>query len=212
MAGDEHKNDNGEVTSLWYVTSGLTSKKAGLAGVAAALLVTLTSFIYGTRPQPTETATPAAAIIETRADLKTPMLDATPLRTPQTAAKELTAAAISSRAPPGNLTRAAQTETFDFIVRFQNDIPEMNACLQTFRSDKNMARQMFADWAETQTGLKGMALNKVSYSGEVVLTWTPAIGRPLLRSELNAKLAAIKAMPSVRYADPDFTTQAQGAR
>lgn len=193
-------------------TSRLTSKQAGIAGVAAAFLVALTGLVYGTHTDTNETAslTTAEEPSVITADMKTPTAETT---SPDNS-NERPAAAIQSvnGADASNTLRLRPAETVDFIVRFQNDIPELDACAEMFRTDQDTARNMFAKWAAVKPALSGVALSSVSYSGEMLLTWTSDIGRPLLRTELDEKLAAIKAMPSVRYADPDFTTTSQKGR
>jgi len=191
--------------------SGLTSKQTGIAGVAAAFLVAMTGLVYGTHPDKNQTASLTAAneASVVASDIKTPTA-----RTAATRSSERPAVAIQSAggSETNNALRLPPAETVDFIVRFGTNIPELDACAEMFAIDKDAARDMFANWAADKPALKGVALNSVSYSGEMLLTWTSDLGRPLRRAELDEKLAAIKAMPSVRYADPDFTTTPQKGR
>ena len=190
-------------------SSGLTSRQTGIAGVAAAFLVAMTGLVYGTHPDRHQGASLTAAqgspvIIS---DIKTPVAENASAQS----SRERPAAAIRGAEPDSTLS-LPPAEMIDLIVRFENNIPELDACAEMFRTDKDAARKMFAKWAVDKPALSGVALGSVSYSGEMLLTWTSDIGRPLLRAELDEKLAAIKAMPSVRYADPDFTTTPQKGR
>jgi len=193
-------------------SSGLTSKQTAIAGLAAAGLVVLTGFVYGTRTDESQTAslTTSEDVSVIASDMKTPTTEAT--LTQNSSERPAAAIQTASRAEPNNTLRLPPAEMIDLIVRFQKDIPELDACAEMYRTDEDASRDMFAKWAADKPALNGVALSSVSYSGEMLLTWTSDIGRPLQRTELDEKLAAIKTMPSVRYADPDFTTTPQKGR
>lgn len=111
-----------------------------------------------------------------------------------------------------DLTLMQDHQVVDFIVRFQNDIPELDTCARTFRQDKAAAQSIFAKWAAQHDALEGISLKTVNYSGEMILSWDTGLQRPLLKTEVETRLAQIKAMPSVKYVDPDYTAQAEGGR
>jgi hypothetical protein len=122
------------------------------------------------------------------------------------------ASTLTKDVPTSNISRLAPEQTVDFIVRFNNDIDELDACSKMFRNDKEAAQKIFTDWASAHDALEGVTLKSVSYSGEMLLTWQTGINRPLSKREVEDKLVEIKSMPSVRYADPDYKVKAQGGR
>lgn len=188
----------------------LTSKKTALAGVAAAFLVIITAIAYGTHPEDAQTATPAQSARQQTVNIKTPLLTQASLQTPN----QRPALALKQTAPDGqsSVTLLRPEQMFDFIVRFQNDIPELEACSKLFRTDETAARDMFSDWAKAHPPLARLTLKSVSYSGEMVLSWETGLRRPLLRLEVDQKLALIKSMAQVRYADPDYSVTSQGKK
>lgn len=132
---------------------------------------------------------------------------------PVTAAA-IPANAISEVGAPHHdtLTLIRDHQVVDFIVRFQNDIPELDTCARTFRQDKAAAQSIFAKWAAQHDALEDMSLKTANYSGEMILSWDTGVQRPLLKTEIETRLAQIRAMPSVKYVDPDYTAQAEGGR
>ena len=108
-------------------------------------------------------------------------------------------------------TPAANLRSFDFIVKFKPDNTHMNACATEFRTDKAKAREMFSDWAASQDAFEDTKLKKVSYSGEMIVTWEIISEEPLSGALVAKKLESLKADPSVKYADKDsqITVQEQ---
>ena len=90
-----------------------------------------------------------------------------------------------------------------FVVRF-NDNPELDRHLKAFRKDKAASRAAFAKWAAKHPELDGLTLERVNYSGEVVLSYRGADdANPVTNAkEMQARL---NDLPIVRYADPDYT-------
>ena len=90
-----------------------------------------------------------------------------------------------------------------FIVRF-NNVPELEAPLKQFRTSKSESRAAFAKWAAKHPELDGLTLERVNYSGEVILNYRGADDANPARTakEIQARLNELS---FVRYADPDFT-------
>lgn len=90
-----------------------------------------------------------------------------------------------------------------FVVRF-NDLPELDAHLKQFRKDKAGSRAAFAKWAAKHPELNGLTLERVNYSGEVILNYR---GADDANPATNAKeiQARLNGLSFVRYANPDFT-------
>lgn len=124
--------------------------------------------------------------------------------------------AMIKTAVPANsksdLTLIPDTQTVDFIVRFKTGIDQLDACTKTYHEDEDAARKIFEEWAASHESMADLTLKKVSYSGEMLLVWDTGLKRPLLKTDISAKLEKIKAMAAVRYADPDYTAQAEGTR
>jgi len=185
------------------------SKAITLAGISAAWLAGMGALIFATLPS---LAPSASHLAEQTKDTSTPLYRTASSPAPNVSTRPASATTQIAAPAASELTLRRESQSVDFIVKFQNDIPELEACGLTFRSDEGAARKMFADWAAHYDAMDGMGLKKASYSGEMILTWNTGIARPLSRAEVNAKLSEIKAMPSVKYADPDFTARAEGAR
>lgn len=177
-----------------------------MAGLSVAWLAGMGALVFATLPSSGATHASVAT-------------DASQLLVPASSAEDTTqkyiaaqASTLSNEAPGNTSAKLAPEETVDFIVRFANDIDELDACSKMFRTDKQAAHKIFADWAAAHEALDGVELKNVSYSGEMLLTWSTGINRPLSKTEVEDKLAKINALTAVRYADPDYTVQAQGGR
>jgi len=102
--------------------------------------------------------------------------------------------------------RAPQAPTLGkaaFLVRFNKGIA-IEESLATFRKDKDASRKAFADWAKRHPELDGMRLERVNYSGEVILAYD---GSKDADPVSNAKQIAerLRGFEAVLYADPDYT-------
>ena len=106
-------------------------------------------------------------------------------------------------------TSVASTPTFDFLVKFEKDHPDLETCVKTFHTDKEAAKKIFAEWAADREVFSDISLRKVSYSGEMILTWNSGMDRPLVRDDVESKLKLIKSAPGVRYADKDSQISVQ---
>ncbi|MEL7129270.1 MAG: hypothetical protein AAGK23_06965 [Pseudomonadota bacterium] len=138
-----------------------------------------------------------------------PALSPTALSDAQQVAPVLMATESNTDAPvKANVTENTEGGV-DFIVRF-SDIPEINHCLRTFRTDPENARTTFKDWARAHPDFADFSLKKANYSGELVLTWDP-MGEDLERQDIVEKQEDLQAMDTVKYADPDFTATVHGA-
>ena len=177
-----------------------------IAGLSVAWLAGMGALVFATLPSSSATHTSVAT-------------DGSPLLVPASSAEEANqryitaqASTLSEEAPGSNSAQLAPEETVDFIVRFANDIEELDACSKMFRTDKQAAQKIFTDWAAAYESLDRVELKNVSYSGEMLLIWNTGINRPLSKTEVEDKLAKINALSTVRYADPDYTVKAQGGR
>jgi len=189
-------------------------KPGTLAGVAAVWLAGMGALTFSTLPEVATQTSGATGSVATgqETDISPTIYkpaastSSSPISRPASAATQIQASDNS------DLTPAIEGQTVDFIVRFENDDPGIEACRETFHKDKAASRKMFSDWAADYEPLQGMHLKKAAYSGEMILTWDTGSQTPAQSSEIAAKLAQITAMPNVRYADPDYTVQAEGAR
>lgn len=88
---------------------------------------------------------------------------------------------------------------FALIVKFDGE-PVLDEIAKTFRKDPDGSRAKFRDWASGKPALRGLTLERASYSGELVLTGGAG---------LNARdtMAAIEAMDNVAYVEPDYSAQ-----
>ncbi len=118
------------------------------------------------------------------------------------AVKAIPANAVTATAA-GAAPSIAASPKFDFIVKFNPDHPDMTACANMFRTDKNKAREIFKNWATTNQVFDDMQLKTVNYSGEMLITWTPDKTGPLSKRDVEEKLQLIKSATMVRYADKD---------
>ena len=118
------------------------------------------------------------------------------------AMRTIPANAVTATAAGAAPTSAAAPK-FDFIVKFNPDHPDMTACANMFRTDKNKAREIFKNWATTDQVFNDMQLKTVSYSGEMLITWAPETAGPLSKRDVEEKLQLIKSATMVRYADKD---------
>ena len=173
-----------------------------VAGFAGVWLAGMGALAYGTHPN-VQTALNTSAQAQEETVLNTPVY--TPAATTRPAS-------VTTQDPAGERAAGKNHQNVDFIVRFENDIPELEACRKLFRTDKQTARKIFSDWAADYEAMKGIRLKKVSFSGEMLLAWNTGVEGPMPGDEIQARLTQIKDMPGVRYADPDYTAQAEGPR
>ena len=163
--------------------------KAGYA-LAALWVGGMGGLVYTTTPDATPTSAPVSQD------------DATFM---PAAGSTRTVADVSLQASP-----ATATQSVDFIVRFDDKIEAIDHCLNLRPNQLPDAQRVFRSWAEDKDALDGMTLKKVKFSGEFILTWDPGPGSG--RAAIDDKLAKIRSLSSVRYADPDYTFQPEGAR
>lgn len=168
------------------------SSLAANAITSIAWLLAAGALIFATAPQHETTANFTGHSVSA-ADVDT----ATPV------VKPASAQTVSDPALTGAAAHADSSTTFDFIVKFNKDHPDLETCVKTFRTDKDAAKSIFAEWATDREAFQDIRLKKVSYSGEMILTWYSEAEGPLSKSDVEAKLAKIKSAPGVRYADKD---------
>lgn len=187
-----------------------TPKTATLGGISALWLAGMSTLAFVTVPSNAAQYTSAPGVYSPAIAATAPAPDVS-LESP-VRLRPAIATIESEPNPASDISLLPPPQTVDFIVRFNNDIPEIDACSKMYRENKAGAQRLFSDWAAAHDALEGVALKKVSYSGEMILVWETGIKRPLLTNEVQTKLAQIKALPSVLYADADSTAQVQGAR
>lgn len=121
-------------------------------------------------------------------------------------------ASSSSAQSAGSAAATAAASSVDFIIRFDDKIEAIDRCLTLNPDQLPDAQRIFASWASDKDALSGMTLKKVKFSGEFILSWDAGTDGAPPRSVIDNKLEKIRAMPAVRYADPDYTFQPEGAR
>ena len=121
------------------------------------------------------------------------------------------APAQNQTASSANSERAADSaETFTvqsapvaaqyaIIVKFKGE-PEIEEIGKTFRKDPEGTRARFQAWAAGKPALRGLSLERASYSGELVLTGSGSPG-------MKEAIAAIEAMDNVAYVEPDYSAR-----
>lgn len=129
------------------------------------------------------------------------------------AAIYMPASALSSSAQTaGPVATIAAARSIDFIIRFDDKIDAIDRCLALNPDQLPDAQRIFSAWASDKDALSGMTLKKVTFSGEFILSWDAGTAGSPSRAVIDSKLEKIRALPAVRYADPDFTFQPEGAR
>ena len=103
-------------------------------------------------------------------------------------------------------TEAVQTQSasadaaqYAIIVKFRDE-PVIDEIGKTFRKDPDSVRARFSAWASDKPALRGLTLERASYSGELVLTGS---GSPTM----DEAISAIEAMDNVAYVEPDYSAQ-----
>ena len=84
-------------------------------------------------------------------------------------------------------------------MKFRNE-PEIADLGKTFRKDPDGTRAKFRAWAADKPALRGLTLERASYSGELVLTGSGS-------RDMKDVIAAIEAMDIVAYVEPDYSAQ-----
>ncbi|MEM5515398.1 hypothetical protein WNY37_00455 [Henriciella sp. AS95] len=104
---------------------------------------------------------------------------------------------------PASVTGAASTAAiveYAIIVRFERE-PLIEEIGRTFRKDPEGSRAKFARWAADEPALRGLHLERASYSGEVVLAGSGA-------RSLSSVISEIEAMDNVVYVERDYSAKA----
>ena len=91
------------------------------------------------------------------------------------------------------------TGQYAIIVKFSGD-PVPSELGKTFRKDPEGTRARFNAWAADKPALRGLSLERASYSGELVLIGS---GAPSMKDAI----AAIEAMDNVAYVEPDYSAR-----
>ena len=94
---------------------------------------------------------------------------------------------------------SADAAQYAIIVKFKDE-PVIDEIGKTFRKDPDAVRARFRDWAADKPALRGLTLERASYSGELVLTGTGS-------RSMDEAISAIKAMDNVAYVEPDYSAQ-----
>ena len=95
-----------------------------------------------------------------------------------------------------------------FIVKFKAD-EGLAEILKLYRPQRERAVQAFGVWARDKSAFRGLALDRVAYSGEALLIYDPRMDDRIPRPTLDEISQQLNASPFVRYADLDSIVQAR---
>ena len=109
----------------------------------------------------------------------------------------------TDNAPAGSLAGQGNVH-LQFLVRLNDDTGI--SFRDQFLADPAIARAAFEAYAEENPVFSGLALVRVSYSGELTLRWAGALPTdPTARAQLSDRIQArLRAEPNVQYADPNL--------
>lgn len=115
-----------------------------------------------------------------------------------------TSAETRANAPDDDRVRISTAQhsvpRYTLIVRF-DDEPVLDELARSFRKDPDAARTQFTRWSADKPALKGLFLERASYSGELVLTNSGPRSR-------DQAIADIQAMDNIAYVEPDYSAEA----
>ena len=101
-------------------------------------------------------------------------------------------------------------KSYVFIVKFNAD-EGLAEILALYRPQRERAVQAFGVWARDKPAFRGLALDRVAYSGEALLIYDPRMDDRIPRPTLDEITQQLNASPFVRYVDLDSIVQAQSA-
>jgi hypothetical protein len=92
--------------------------------------------------------------------------------------------------------------SYVFIVKFKAD-EGLAEILALYRPQRERAVQAFGVWARDKPAFRGLALDRVAYSGEALLIYDPRTDDRIPRPTLDEITQQLNASPLVRYAELD---------
>ena len=92
--------------------------------------------------------------------------------------------------------------SYVFIVKFKAD-EGLAEILKLYRSQRERAVQAFGVWARDKPAFRGLTLDRVAYSGEVLLIYDARMNDRIPRPTLDEITQQLNASPLVRYAELD---------
>ena len=92
--------------------------------------------------------------------------------------------------------------SYVFIVKFKAD-EGLAEILALYRPQRERAVQAFGVWARDKPAFRGLTLDRVAYSGEVLLIYDARMNDRIPRPTLDEITQQLNASPLVRYAELD---------
>ena len=92
--------------------------------------------------------------------------------------------------------------SYVFIVKFKAD-EGLAEILKLYRPQRERAVQAFGVWARDKPAFRGLTLDRVAYSGEVLLIYDARMNDRIPRPTLDEITQQLNASPLVRYAELD---------
>ena len=105
-------------------------------------------------------------------------------------------------AGPADGVERPSDKSYVFIVKFNAD-EGLAEILKLYRPQRERAVQAFGVWARDKPAFRGLTLDRVAYSGEVLLIYDARRNDRIPRPTLDEITQQLNASPLVRYAELD---------
>ena len=105
-------------------------------------------------------------------------------------------------AGPADGVERPSDKSYVFIVKFNAD-EGLAEILALYRPQRERAVQAFGVWARDKPAFRGLTLDRVAYSGEVLLIYDARMNDRIPRPTLDEITQQLNASPLVRYAELD---------
>ena len=105
-------------------------------------------------------------------------------------------------AGPADGVERPSDKSYVFIVKFNAD-EGLAEILKLYRPQRERAVQAFGVWARDKPAFRGLTLDRVAYSGEVLLIYDARMNDRIPRPTLDEITQQLNASPLVRYAELD---------
>ena len=105
-------------------------------------------------------------------------------------------------AGPADGVERPSDKSYVFIVKFNAD-EGLAEILKLYRPQRERAVQAFGVWARDKPAFRGLTLDRVAYSGEVLLIYDARMDDRIPRPTLDEITQQLNASPLVRYAELD---------
>ena len=105
-------------------------------------------------------------------------------------------------AGPADGVERPSDKSYVFIVKFSAD-EGLAEILKLYRPQRERAVQAFGVWARDKPAFRGLTLDRVAYSGEVLLIYDARMNDRIPRPTLDEITQQLNASPLVRYAELD---------